>query len=137
MINWNLVLRLSLFGLAMAILTVFWIPQSVEPLVWLVIFVLCAYFVAKQVATGHFLHGFLISIVNSIWITTLHVVFYEVYMNHHPELMEVNTHLPMQNHPRVFMAVTGPFVGAVFGLVLGFFCFVGSKLVKRTGSMSA
>ena len=46
--NWNLVLRLSLFGLAMGIATVFVIPSNLEPLFWLAIFVVCAAIISKQ-----------------------------------------------------------------------------------------
>jgi hypothetical protein len=41
--NWKLVFQLSLFGLAMALGTVFFIPSSIEPLCWLIIFLVCAY----------------------------------------------------------------------------------------------
>ncbi len=41
--NWKLILQLSLFGLAMAVGTVFVIPSNVEPLFWLAIFAVCAY----------------------------------------------------------------------------------------------
>jgi hypothetical protein len=36
--NWRLIAQLSLFGLAMGIATVFFIPSTIEPLFWLVIF---------------------------------------------------------------------------------------------------
>ena len=36
-VDWKLISRLSLFGLAMAIATVFAIPSNIEPAFWLVI----------------------------------------------------------------------------------------------------
>ena len=36
-VDWKLIFRLSLFGLAMAIATVFAIPSNIEPAFWLVI----------------------------------------------------------------------------------------------------
>jgi hypothetical protein len=45
--DWKLILQLSLFGLAMAIATVFVIPPTVEPAFRLVIFLICAYAIAK------------------------------------------------------------------------------------------
>ncbi|MSR22442.1 MAG: hypothetical protein EXR92_02685 [Gemmatimonadetes bacterium] len=46
--NWKLVLQLSLFGLVMAVATVFWIPSTVEPAFWLVIFGFSAYLIAPR-----------------------------------------------------------------------------------------
>jgi hypothetical protein len=46
--NWKLIFQLSLFGLAMGIATVFVIPSNIEPAFWLVIFLICAYLIAKQ-----------------------------------------------------------------------------------------
>jgi hypothetical protein len=56
-VNWKLIFQLSLFGLAMAIATVYWIPQNVEPFFWLVIFIICAYLIAKRCSDKYFLHG--------------------------------------------------------------------------------
>ncbi|MGA3051148.1 MAG: hypothetical protein ABSE00_04425, partial [Chitinispirillaceae bacterium] len=55
--NWKLILQLSLFGLAMAIATVFIILSKIEPFFWLAIFALCAYVIARQAPDRYFLHG--------------------------------------------------------------------------------
>src|SRR2546426_4238331 len=55
--DWLLILTLSLFGLAMAVATVFVIPSNIEPLFWLVIFIVCAYLIAKRAPGRPFLHG--------------------------------------------------------------------------------
>ena len=54
--NWKLIVLLSLFGLAMAIATVFVVPSNVEPLLWLVIFVACAWWIARGAPGKYFLH---------------------------------------------------------------------------------
>lgn len=46
--DWKLVLSLSLFGLAMGLATVFFIPSNIEPAFWLVIFLVCAYIIASN-----------------------------------------------------------------------------------------
>jgi len=74
--NWKLILQLSLFGLAMAFATVYVIPSSVEPFLWLPIFVLCAWLIAKRAPGKVFLHGLLLGIMNSIWITAAHVLLF-------------------------------------------------------------
>jgi hypothetical protein len=128
--DWKLIFWLSLFGLAMGIATVFVIPSNIEPFVWLVIFVVCAFIVARVRQTHHFLHGFLVSIVNSVWITAAHITFFNQYIAHHPKEVSMMHSMPLPNSPRLMMALTGPVVGVLSGLVLGFFASVVGKLVK-------
>ena len=82
--NWKLVIQLSVFGLAMGVATVFLIPSNVEPLFWLVIFGICAYIIATQCPGRYFLHGLLVSRVNSVWITASHVLLFDRYIASHP-----------------------------------------------------
>jgi hypothetical protein len=49
--NWKLIFLLSLFGLAMGFATVFVLPTKIEPVFWLVIFVISAYLIAKRCAS--------------------------------------------------------------------------------------
>jgi hypothetical protein len=68
--DWKLIFQLLLFGLAMGIATVFRIPPTVEPVVWLIIFLVCAYIIARRRPTGRFAHGLLLGLANSVWIKT-------------------------------------------------------------------
>ena len=107
----------------------FVIPANVEPLIWLVIFVLCAFIVGKRCATKHFLHGLCISLANSVWITAAHVIFFDAYIASHAREAAMSAQM---SSPRLMMIGMGPVVGLVSGLVLGLFCFIASKLVKPT-----
>jgi hypothetical protein len=127
----SLIFALSLFGLAMGIATVFVIPSSIEPIFWLAIFVVCAIVIAKRAPGKFFLHGFLVSIVNSVWITASHIIFVDSYLARHPNEAEMMTKMPMPDSPRLMMLMTGPLVGVVSGLVLGLFAFVAAKILKR------
>jgi len=129
--NWKLIFGLSLFGLAMGIATVYLIPTKFEWIFWLIIFIICAYLIAKNAPGNYFLHGFLVSIVNSIWITATHVMLFTTYVANHPDVVEMNAKMPMADHPKRLMAVSGPIIGIISGLVLGLFAFIASKLVKK------
>jgi hypothetical protein len=124
--NWKLILQLSFFGLIMAFATISLIPEKVEPAFWLVIFVFCAFVIAKAAPGKYFLHGFMVSIFNCVWITAAHCFFYDSYTAHHPDMAAMYTGI----HPRKMMLVFGPVFGAMFGVILGLFAFVASKLVK-------
>jgi len=131
MINANLIFRLSLFGLAMAIATVFWIPGNIEMFFWLPIFIFCAYIIAKQAPGKYFLHGFLVSLLNCVWVTSAHVIFYKTYTSHHADELAMMRNMPFPDHPRRMMLLVGPFFGIIFGLILGFFSFIAGKIVKK------
>ena len=130
--NWKLIFQLSIFGLAMAFATVFFIPSNIEPVIWLAIFIAVAYLVAKNAPGKYFLHGFCVSLVNCIWITAAHVLLYNTYIANHSQEADMLAKMPMPAHPRLEMLITGPIIGIISGLVLGLFCFIASKMVRKT-----
>lgn len=127
--NKSLIFKLSLFGLAMAIATIYVIPSTIEPVFWLIIFIICAYIIAKQCSGNYFLHGFLVSLANCVWITLAQVLLYNTYIANHPEIATMK--MPMPTHPRVMMLLIGPIIGIISGLVLGLFAVIASKMVKK------
>lgn len=135
--NWKLIFQLSVFGLIMAFATVSLIPEKVEPIFWVIIFLFCAYTIAKVCTGRYFLHGFLVSMVNCIWITGAHIFFYTGYVAHHPSMATMSTSMPpsMSIHPRLIMLIMGPVAGAISGLVLGLFSYIASLIVKKKGVM--
>lgn len=128
--NWSLVFRLSLFGLAMAIATVFFIPSTIEPLFWLAIFLVSAYLIARQTAARRFLHGLCLGLANSVWMTGGHVLLFQQYIERHAQEAQMMSSMPLPTHPRVMMLMTGPVIGFVSGLVIGVFAWVAGKFVR-------
>jgi hypothetical protein len=134
--NWKLIFQLSLFGLAMGISTVFWIPSYVEPFFWLAIFIICAYLIARNCTGKFFLHGLFVSLVNCIWVTGAHVLLFHTYANNHPKEIEQIANMFLPKHPRLMMLITGPFIGLISGLVLGLFAFIASRIWKSRVTVS-
>ena len=128
--NWKLIFTLSLFGLAMGIATVYVIPSNIEPLFWLVIFVICAIVIARVQPAGHFLHGLMVGIVNSIWITAAHVLLFDAYIASHAKEAAMMHNMPLP--PRTMMAVVGPCIGVISGVILGLFAWIAGKFVRRS-----
>ena len=135
--DWKLIFGLSLFGLAMGIGTVFVIPSNVEPIFWLLIFLICAFLIARKRPDRHFLHGLLVGIVNSVWVTGAHILFFSQYIANHPKEAAMMTTMPLPNHPRLMMACAGPIVGVISGLIIGLFAFVAGKIVKPAVNIPA
>ena len=126
--NGKLVLGLSLFGLVMAVATVWVIPPAIEPLAWLVIFPVSAYFIARRAPGSYFLHGLLVGILNSVWITAAHLLFFDAYVAHHAREAQMMTAMPLT--PKAMMLVTGPIVGVVSGIFLGVLALVVHRIIS-------
>ena len=129
--NKKLIFQLSLFGLAMSIATVFFIPSIIEPVFWLIIFIICGYLIAKKCSGNYFLHGFLVSLLNCVWITSAHIILFNTYLANHVQEAEMLKQMPMPDSPRLMMLITGPVIGIISGLVLGLFAFIASKIIKK------
>jgi hypothetical protein len=132
--NWKLILQLSLFGLAMAIATVFVIPSNIEPIFWLAIFIICAYFIAKKCAEKYFLTGFFVSLLNAVWITTAHILLFDTYIANHTQEAAMMSKMPIPDSPKLMMLITGPIIGIISGMILGLFAFIASKILKQKQS---
>jgi hypothetical protein len=128
--DWKLIFGLSLFGLAMAIATVFIVPSNIEPAFWLVIFVICAFLIARSRPNRYFLHGLLVGVVNSVWVTAAHIVFLSQYIANHPKEAAMMGTMPLPDSPRLMMTCVGPIVGIISGAIIGLFAYVAGKLVK-------
>lgn len=130
--NWKIVFQLSAFGLIMAFGTISLIPENIEFVFWLAIFAFCAYVIAKTCSSKYFLNGLCVSLVNSIWITSIHILFYSSYIAHHPSIAKMSEEHPMlPGHPRLAMLIMGPLFGAASGIILGLFAFIASRLVPK------
>ena len=95
------------------------------------IFIICAYVIAKRSGGNPFLHGVFLGLANSVWMTSGHVLLFHQYAERHQKEMEMMQTMPMMTHPRLLMLITGPIVGLVSGLVIGLFAWIASKFIKR------
>jgi hypothetical protein len=128
--NWKLIVQLSMFGLAMGLGTVFVIPSTVEPFLWLAIFLICSYVIGATGTAHPFLHGLAIGVVNSVWVTGSHLLLFNQYVANHSRELEMMRTMPMSDRPRVLMALMGPVIGVISGIILGLFALAASKLMK-------
>ena len=135
--KWKLILQLSLFGLVMGVATVFVISSSVEPFCWLVVFVISAYAIAHGAPGRPFLHGVLVGLANSVWVTGAHILLVDQYLARHAREAAMMSSMPMPTHPRLMMALMGPVIGLLSGVVLGIFAVVATRLVRPARVVSA
>jgi hypothetical protein len=126
---WKLIFQLSLFGLAMGLATVFWIPSNVEPFLWIVIFGFCAFAIGRSGAPRPFVIGVLLGLANSVWITASHILLFDRYLANHPREAEMMQRMPLPG--RLMMTVTGPMVGLISGIVIGVLALIAAKIFRR------
>ena len=129
--SWKLIFLLSLFGVGMAVASLFGFTRGIEPFLWLLIFLLYAWWIAKHAPGKYFLHGLLVSVLNGIWISIIHVAFFSSYVKNNPEMLEAFSNLPPSLSPRLMTLIIGPIVGVLFGVIAGLFALVGAKIVRR------
>ncbi len=135
--NGKLIFGLSLFGLAMGFATVFVIPWKEEPFFWLPIFIICAFVIARQAPGRVFLHGFLLGIVNSVWVTGAHLLFFSRYLAGHPmEAAMITAVHGTRLLASAAMVPVGLSSGLISGAVIGLLAYVVAKAIK-SGERSA
>ena len=131
--NWKLILQLSLFGLAMGAATISLVPTNVEPFFWLVILLFCGRMIAVRGNGKPFLHGLCLGLVNCVWVTGAHILFFETYLANHAREAAMMSSMPMPDSPRLMMAMTGPVVGVVSGVVIGVVAMVFARFSGPPG----
>jgi len=94
-----------------------------------VIFGICAYSIAIRCSEQYFLHGLLVSLVNSVWVTASHILLFDRYIANHAQEASMMALMPLPDSPRLMMVLVGPVIGVASGLVLGLFAVVTAKLV--------
>jgi len=134
--NWKLIGALSLFGLAMGIGTVAVIPPNVERMMWPLIFLVCAFFIGR-IHRRPFVHGLLLGLANSVWITAAHILFAGTYIANHAQEAAMMASMPMPDSPRLMMAVVGPVAGLISGIVIGILAVVAERVTRHKTATAA
>ena len=131
--NWKLIFLLSLFGMAMGFATVYGLPSKAEPFVWLPIFLLCAFLIAKNARRKYFLHGFLIGLANCVWVTSIHIRLSVTYLAHHPveSAQYLKMHIQSGATINQCILITGTVAGIISAVVLGLFANVAAGIIKK------
>ena len=130
--NFGLIGLLSVFGLAMGAATLMGaIPRGFEGPLWLVIGILCAIWIARQLSGRLFLHGFLVGALNGALSPSIQVLFFPLYLKNNPYAAEAFRQLPGGFSPRLFVLVSAPFIAILSGLVVGLLAWVAGKAMRR------
>ena len=125
--KWNIVFLLSLTGAVVGTASLFGLTEGIELYWWIVIALLTAYFLAKQTSHKLFLHGFYSGIGMGICHVLILFIFFDLYVLHNPTSANGFTSIPGNLEPRIFLLITSPVIGGLYGLVLGALAQIAAK----------
>jgi hypothetical protein len=128
--NWKLVLQLSGFGIAMGLGTVFFVPSNVEPILWLIIFLLSAYMIASHCVRLRFLNSLLVGLLDSLLKTTVHMVFFGAYVARHAQEIAMIRQMTSAVSPRQLILLSSPIWGLIYGTATGLLTLLLALFIK-------
>ena len=82
-----------------------------------------------------FLHGFVLGLLNCVWVTGAHFILYDTYMANHPQVSEMMKNSPIDM--RTMQLIVGPIVGAVSGVIIGLITLLVGAIVGKKSSAAA
>jgi hypothetical protein len=130
--NWKLIFSLNLFAVVIGTVSLFGWTGHFEWLIWLVVFVIYAWLIARNAPGRFFLHGFMVSLINGVIIGVIHAVFLRFYLLHNLEIALNLRKLPPNLDLRWLTLFVGPIVGALLGIISGLFAWIASKIVRKS-----
>lgn len=128
--NWRKIFTLSLPGPVMGTLSLFGLTRGIEPVLWLLVALGCAWWLAKTVPSRVFLHGLFVGLLMGIGNSVMQSLFFDSYMASNPESAQAFQQIPGGLSPRIFVLMAGSIVGFLYGLLLGLFALLAAKFGK-------
>jgi hypothetical protein len=131
--NWKVIVALVLLGLMMGIASLFGWTQNIELVLWIIIALVAAFWIATNKAGRPFLHGLLAGLLMGVCNSLVQFGFFEMYLANNPVAGEQFSKIPGGIQPRFFVLLVGPAVGLMYGMFLGLFALIAAKFVQRKG----
>lgn len=129
--NWKLILLLSLFGIVLAFAGVLGLPGRYEAIIWLIVFIIYAVIIVRKTTGKYFLHAFLTSIINGVWIGIIHAAFMSTYLGNHQVIRGIYKTMPLSYHRRIMTVIMGLALGIIMGIIAGLVAYAAEKTMKK------
>jgi len=128
--NWKQIFTLSLSGLIMGTLSLFGLTRGIEPILWLLIALGSAWWLAKTTPSRVFLHGLFTGVLMGVGNSVMQSLFFDSYVASNPESAQAFQQIPGGLSPQIFVLMAGSIVGFLYGLLLGLFALLAAKFGK-------
>jgi hypothetical protein len=117
--NWRLVLQLSMFGVAMGLGIVFFLPSTVTTILWTLIVVLSGYAIAQRCVRLRFLNGLVVGLLDRLLSTVVQVLFFHAYAVRHPDNIALLQAFVPAMSVRRLLVISSPVLGLLYGVAIG------------------
>lgn len=134
--RWKLIFLLSLIGMGMALATLYAVWALYF---WLPIFAFYAFIIARKAQRRFFLHGFFVGLLNWVWVTGSHVLFFHTYAVRHPGVTAMGS-ARVSDSSTAIMALVAPAmrflahysapIPGASAVLIGLLCWIASKFVR-------
>lgn len=126
--DWLLIVLLSLFGQIMGFLSIKGYTQKIEPLLWILLGLVTALVLSRNIEHNMFFHALLIGLFWGMSNSLSQFIFFEQYLLNNPVAREGFGKITFIA-PRLFTLFAGAIIGLTTGTVLGGLTFLLKKLL--------
>jgi hypothetical protein len=126
-LKWTNIYFFSLFGLLMGTASLFGYTQNYELLLWIAIALASALLIARTTTHKIFLHGVLAGVGMGLSNAMVQISFFSLYVQHNSHAAAELEHFTNAFSPQWFLFVSSPFVGGMYGSLIGALSVAASK----------
>lgn len=128
--NWILILLLVIVGAVMAVLSVFGIIQSgFELILWVIFGIVSAYLIAKKGGRIPFMEGVIMGTITGIVNSAIQSSMFSTYLLNNPNSLDGFKEIPLSMPPQYLILFAGPFIGIIYGIMVGIVAMSLRKIV--------
>ncbi len=129
--NWKLVIILVAVGAVMAVLSVYGILQSgFELVIWILFGLISAYLIAKIGGRMPFVEGTVVGILSGLVNAVIQSAMFNTYLLNNPQSLDGFKELPVAMQPQYVILFAGPFIGIIYGIIVGIIALSLRKIVR-------
>jgi hypothetical protein len=127
--KWGFVLELALPGLAIGLAVVIGMREAPTWILWTIVRILSALWIARSVRRRHFAHGFFGGAIGATAAVLCGAVFFATYTANHPEYLENAKRMSASLDPRILLVPVAIGVGLVHGIAQGLLAWFASRIL--------
>ena len=133
-LNYKLIFQISLVGIVLPIVSIFWPKIFTENILISIFFtnlilIITAYFIAKLSAGRYALHGFLVGLLYAIWGILVQLILIDKVEANMIEASNL-ANIKMQSSALFIILTGGIFSGLMTGFLLSFYTCIVSEIIK-------
>ena len=129
--KWSVILLLSLLGVGVGFLTILSVNTKIEQVIWLMVFVLSAYFIYKYTSKGYFLTGIITGAINCCWVTIIHIAYQQKFIANHTDIQKLLASLPPGYSVTLALILVDLTKSILYVLTSGVFAVVFARGIKN------